>query len=59
MRNAASIADGASSETSKPIVELISRLTLISPSPRLTGSISSSTWRMRGSCRKANEIRSG
>jgi hypothetical protein len=59
MRNAASIAVGACSETRKPIVELISRLTLMSPSPRLTGSISTSTWRTRGSRRKSNEKRSG
>ena len=53
MRKARSIADGASSETRNPIVLLTSRLTLISPRPRLTGSINSSTWRTRGSWRNA------
>ena len=41
MRNALSIAAGASSETREPRIELISRLKLMSPSPIVTGSISS------------------
>ena len=45
MRNAASIARGAASETSEPIAELISRSMLIRPRPTLTGSISTSTRR--------------
>ena len=49
MRNARSIARGASSEIRKPKNVLISRLKLISPSPIVTGSISSRTRRIRGS----------
>ena len=45
MRNALSIAAGASSDTSVPNSELISRLKLISPSAIVTGSISFSTRR--------------
>ncbi len=40
MRNAFSIAAGASSDTRKPRVVLISRLKLMRPSPIVTGSIS-------------------
>ena len=49
MRKAASIARGASSETSEPSVELMSTLKLMSPSPIVTGSMSSRTWRTRSS----------
>ena len=54
MRKAASIARGASSETSEPSVELISTLKLMSPRPIVTGSIRRSTWRTFGSP-KAND----
>ena len=54
MRKAASIARGASSETSEPSVELMSTLKLMSPSPIVTGSMSRSTWRTRSS-RNAKE----
>ena len=58
MRNAASIARGACSETSEPSVELISRLKLMTPSPIVTGSIRASTWRTRSSrSLKANSNR--
>ena len=49
MRNAASIARGACSETSEPSVELMSRLKLMSPRPIVTGSIRISTRLSRGS----------
>ncbi len=49
MRNARSIAFGASSEMRKPKYVLISRLKLISPSPIVTGSISSRIRLTRGS----------
>ena len=49
MRNARSIAAGASSEMRKPKKVLISRLKLMSPRPIVTGSISSRTRRIRGS----------
>ena len=39
MRNAASIARGALSEISAPTIELTSRLTLMTPSPIVTGSM--------------------
>ena len=57
MRNALSIAAGASSETSEPIIELIrTRSMLISPSPIETGSISISTRRTSGSSRRGRRI---
>ncbi len=49
MRNALSIAAGAWSETRKPTVLLISRLTLIRPRLIVTGSIRSNTRRTRES----------
>ena len=49
MRNALSIAAGACSETREPRIELISRLKLMSPSPIVTGSISSRIRLIRGS----------
>ena len=56
MRNAVSIARGASSETSEPSIELMSRLKLISPSPIVTGSISMRTGSTRGSRQVESEI---
>ena len=47
MRNAASIARGAFSDTSAPSTELTSRLKLMSPRPIVTGSISARTRRTR------------
>ena len=49
MRKALSIAAGASSDTSVPNTELISRLRLINPRAIVTGSISFRTRRTRSS----------
>ncbi len=59
MRNAASMARGASSLTSEPIDEFRTRLTLIRPRLIETGSISTSTRLTCSSCRKSNAIRTG
>ncbi len=58
MRKAASMARGAPSEISVPMLELMTRSTLMTPRPRLTGSISCSTRLRRGSL-QSKEIRSG
>ena len=43
------MARGASSETSDPSEELISRSKLMTPRPMVTGSMRRKTWRMRAS----------
>jgi hypothetical protein len=57
-RKAASIARGAWSLTSVAKIVSTVRFTLMSPSPSVTGSISTSTWRTRG-LRHPNEIGNG